>query len=380
MNRRSLSVLFAVLFLVMTGFSILFPVLPHFARRIGATETQWGWIVAAYSFMQFVFSPMWGGLSDRIGRKRVLLTGLAGYVATFVLLALSRTLLQVFLVRAASGALTSATLPTAMAYVGDNTSKEERSKGMGVLGAAMGLGVIFGPMIGAFLSEISLTAPFLASAAVGAVTFVLAVLLLKESKPEYTGPRPSRWEVVRGQMAILNLTSFTVSLVIAGFEATFALYIFDRFAMGEMHQGYLFGIVGVAAAMVQGMFVYKFMRRYGDERVLKAGLLIISLGLVAVVAAWREAALYTLVPLYGIGMGTVRPAVATLVSKRAAQQGIAIGAMDSMDSMGRVVGPVFAGALYHYFGPGAPYLTGALVTLLTLATFLWMGVPAAETA
>jgi multidrug resistance protein len=370
-----------VLFLVMTGFSILFPVLPLYARHVGATESQWGWIVASYSFMQFVFSPIWGGLSDRIGRKRVLLTGLAGYVATFLLLAFSRTLLQVFLVRAVSGALTAATLPTAMAYVGDNTSKEERSKGMGVLGAAMGLGVIFGPMIGAFLSQISLTTPFLASAAVGAVTFVLAVLFLKESRPEYTGPRPSRWEVMRGQLGVLNLISFAVSLVIAGFEATFALYILDRFAMGQMHQGYLYGLIGFAAALVQGMFIHRFMRKYGDERVLRAGLVIITLGLVAVVVAWREPVLYALVPLYGIGMGTVRPAVATMVSKRAAQQGIAIGAMDAMDSMGRVVGPIMATVLYQYFGPPAPYLSGAVVTVVTLVAFLWAGrSPTRETA
>jgi MFS family permease len=122
LNRRALSVLFVVLFLVMAGFSILFPVLPHFARQVGATETQWGWIVAAYSFMQFLFSPYWGALSDRTGRKRVLLAGLAGYVATFLALAFARTLLQVFVIRAVSGALTAATLPTAMAYVGDNTT------------------------------------------------------------------------------------------------------------------------------------------------------------------------------------------------------------------------------------------------------------------
>jgi len=355
----------------MTGFSILFPVLPHYARHMGATEAQWGWIVAAYSLMQFLFSPFWGSLSDRIGRKRVLLVGLAGYVGTFVLLALAQTLLQVFLVRAVSGALTAATLPTAMAYVGDNTTKEERARGMGVLGAAMGLGVIFGPMIGAFLSRISLATPFWASAASGAITFVLATMLLPESRPEYGSARASRsrWEVLRGQMGMLNLVALAVSFVIAAFEATFALFILDRFALGGLAQGYMFGLVGLAAALVQGGIVHRVMRRYGDERVLAAGMGVVALGLGLLVAAWSVAALYWVVIVYGTGYGLVRPAVATLVSKRAAAQGEAIGAMDAMDAMGRVLGPVVAGTAYAHLGPPAPYALGVLVMLAVLAAF-----------
>jgi MFS transporter, DHA1 family, multidrug resistance protein len=377
LNRRALGVLFAVLFLVMAGFSILFPVLPHYARQVGATEAQWGWIVAAYSFMQFVFSPYWGGLSDRIGRKRVLLAGLAGYVATFLALAFASTLLQVFVVRALSGALTAATLPTAMAYVGDNTTKEQRAKGMGVLGAAMGLGVIFGPMIGAFLSHFGMAVPFLASAGSGAVTFALALVLLPESRPVYSGPRPSRWAMMRGQMGALNLVSFSASFVIAAFEATFALFIYDRFAMGQMAQGYLFGVIGVASAFMQGALVHRLMKRVGDEPVVTAGLALIGLGSALIIAAWSPAALYGLVIVYGLAHGMVRPAVATLVSKRATQQGVAIGAMDAMDSMGRVVGPVVAGAAYTHVGPSSPYWIGAVVALLAMVAF-WRVAPAVE--
>jgi len=379
LNRKALAILFVILFLVMTGFSILFPVLPHYARQVGASETQWGWIVADYSFMQFLFSPYWGSLSDRAGRKWVLLTGLAGYAATFLALAYAQTLPQVFLIRAASGALTAATLPTAMAYVGDNTSREERAKGMGVLGAAMGLGVIFGPMIGAFLSEISLATPFLASAASGAVTFLLALLLLPESRPAYSGPRASRWEMLRGQMGVLNLVSFSVSFVIAGFEATFALFILDRFAMGQMAQGYLFGLIGVAAAVMQGALGHRLMKRYGDEAGVLGGMALVAAGLLLMVAAWSPAALFVMVPVYGLGFGLVRPAVATLVSKRATRQGAAIGAMDAMDSMGRVIGPIVAGFTYSQLGKTSPYWIGAAVILLSLAAFRYVSaVPTLE--
>lgn len=380
LNKKSLTVLFTVLFLVMTGFSILFPVLPLYAREIGASEAQWGFIVAAYSFMQFLFSPYWGGLSDRIGRKRVLLTGLAGYVATFLLLSFAHTLWQVFLIRAASGALTAATLPTAMAYVGDKTSKEDRAKGMGVLGAAMGLGVIFGPMIGAFLSKISLSTPFLASAASGFVTFLVALTLLPESKPQYTGPRPSRWAMIRGQMGVLNLVSFAVTFATSGFEATFALFILDRFAMGQMAQGYLFGLVGVAAALVQALFIHRLARRFGDDKVLVGGLATFGIGMLLFIVAWNPASLYVMIPVFGIGMGTVRPAVATLVSKRATQQGVAIGTMDASDSAGRVIGPIVAGMLYGHMGPSAPYWLGSLITLAAMMAFHWIGLRAPEPA
>jgi MFS transporter, DHA1 family, multidrug resistance protein len=372
-NRKALGILFTILFLVMTGFSILFPVLPHYARQVGATEAQWGWVVAAYSFMQFVFSPYWGSLSDRVGRKWVLLAGLAGYVATFLALAFAKTLLSVFIIRALSGALTAATLPTAMAYVGDNTTTADRAKGMGVLGAAMGLGVIFGPMIGAFLSQISMSTPFLASAASGAVTFVLALALLPESRPAYTGARASRWEMIRGQMGALNLVSFSVSAVIAGFEATFALFILDRFAMGQMAQGYLFGLIGVAAAVMQGGISHRFMKKHGDEQAVSGGMLLLAAGMLLVVVAWSSASLYWLVPVYGLGFGLVKPAVATLVSKRATRQGAAIGAMDAMDSMGRVVGPIVAGVAYGRFGATSPYWIGAVVVLLTLVAFRSVG-------
>ncbi|MDF2631175.1 MAG: tetracycline resistance efflux pump, partial [Symbiobacteriaceae bacterium] len=298
---------------------------------------------------------------------------------TFLALAFASTLLQVFVVRALSGALTAATLPTAMAYVGDNTTREQRAKGMGVLGAAMGLGVIFGPMIGAFLSSFGLSVPFLASAGSGAVTFVLALTLLPESRPVYSGPRPSRWAMMRGQMGALNLVSFAASFVIAAFEATFALFIFDRFAMGQMAQGYLFGVIGVASAFMQGALVHRLMKKHGDEPIVTAGLALIGLGSALVVAAWSPAALYALVIVYGLAHGMVRPAVATLVSKRATQQGVAIGAMDAMDSMGRVMGPVVAGAAYTHVGATSPYWIGAVVALLAMAAF-WRVAPVASEA
>jgi MFS family permease len=265
-----------------------------------------------------------------------------------------------------------------MAYVGDQTTKEERAKGMGVLGAAMGLGVIFGPMIGAFLTTFGLSVPFLASAGSGLVTLILAATLLPESKPDYKGPRPSRWALIRGQMGVLNLTSFCVSFAISGFEATFALFIADRFRMGEMHQGLLFGVIGVAAAAMQGAFAHRLMKKYGDEPVVVGSMAAIVFGLLLVVAAWSPSSLYWLVPIYGAGMGSVRPAVATLVSKRASQQGVAIGAMDSMDSMGRVVGPISAGTVYGHFGPSAPYWLGAVVIGLAAVAFMSVPRPAAE--
>ncbi len=179
-QKGALPILFVVMFLVMIGFGIIIPVLPFYAEQIGASPTELGWLMAVYSLMQLISAPMWGRISDRIGRKPVLMIGIAGLTLSFFLQALSTKLWMLFAARILGGLLSSANMPTAMAYVADITTEDNRGKGMGVIGAATGLGFVFGPAIGGVFSKISLNTPFYLAGGFSFITLILVLLILKE--------------------------------------------------------------------------------------------------------------------------------------------------------------------------------------------------------
>src|SRR3954471_14322966 len=169
------------MFLVMAGFGIIIPVLPFYAEEIGASPTQLGLLMAVYSLTQLIFAPMWGRVSDRIGRKPVIMIGILGLAISFFLTGFSTELWMIFVARILGGILSSANMPTAMAYVADITTPENRSKGMGIIGAATGLGFVFGPAIGGIFSKVSLSTPFYVSGTLALVTFFVVWFILKES-------------------------------------------------------------------------------------------------------------------------------------------------------------------------------------------------------
>lgn len=377
MQRRILPVLFAVLFLVMLGFGSIIPVMPFWAQHFGATAVQMGLLMAIYSFMQFLFSPLWGAYSDRVGRRPVLLLGLAGYVLTFFLLGEARTLWHLYAIRALAGLLSSATLPTAMAMVGDTTTEQDRAKGMGLLGAAMGLGMIFGPGIGGLLSRIELNLPFLVSAGLGAVTLVFAYFLLPESlpagrsaEPGHRGPRMAGMlQALQGPLAIVYYNAFFVTFSVAGLESTFGYLVADRLGLGPGDVGGIFVAMGLVVVVIQGGLVGKLVNRFGEVRMISWGLFLTGAGFLAVLLAWNLYSMMLLITVFGAGSALLRPSVTTLISKRApGGQGAAIGLMDAFDSLGRVIGPVAAGALYK-FSPAFPYLSGSLITFALLLIF-----------
>ena len=185
-TKRALPILFAVMFLVMVGFGIIIPVLPFYAEDIGANPTQLGFLMGVYSLMQLLFAPMWGRISDRVGRKPVIMIGILGLSLSFLLMGVSSSLWMLFVARIIGGILSSANMPTVMAYVADITSPEDRGKGMGVVGAATGLGFVFGPAIGGVFSKINLTMPFYIAGVTSLITFFLVWFLLKESLAKET--------------------------------------------------------------------------------------------------------------------------------------------------------------------------------------------------
>jgi len=375
-GRRGLLVLFLAIFIVMMGFGIVLPVLQFYARGVGATPLEIGLLATSYAFMQFIFAPLWGAASDRIGRKPVFSVGLLGYAVSFVLFGLAHHVWQLFFARILGGVLSAATLPTAMAYIGDTTSEHRRGGGMGMMGAAMGLGFTIGPGIGGILGRISLSLPFFVGAALALVTLALSWGALPEPvRHDSSAERPSRLDAFRlalgGPLAYFFLVTLAGAFALAALEATYALFAQDRLhltsAGGAGAIGIVFVAVGLVQAAILGGLVGRLINRIGEQRLTVAGLVLAAAGYVLITQTHTIAELALYAAIAGAGHALMRPSVASLISKRTtAGQGLSIGIMDSFDSLGRILGPAWGGWIYH-LGIALPYASAAAVLLLTAA-------------
>jgi MFS transporter, DHA1 family, multidrug resistance protein len=374
-TKKALPILFAVMFLVMVGFGIIIPVLPFYAEQIGASPTQLGLLMAVYSFMQLLFAPVWGRISDRIGRKPVIMIGIFGLGLSFLMMAWSTQLWMLFAARIVGGILSSANMPTAMAYVADITSLEDRGKGMGIIGAATGLGFIFGPAIGGVFSEESLRIPFYLAGGSSFITFFLVMFVLKESlSPEQretqnTRKQPSLIEALKGSSSFLYILQLFVSLSLAGLEATYAYFAAAKAGIGAIQLGYIFMIMGLAQAVVQGGLVGRLTKKFGEGFVIQVGIILSAVGfsLILYTVNFGTAALY--LTIFGIGNGLIRPGVSSLLTKTSSSgHGSATGLLSSFDSLGRIIGPPLGGLLFS-ITIGFPYLTGLFLSIIALMVF-----------
>jgi multidrug resistance protein len=370
-KSRQILILFVGLFIVMVGFGIIIPILPYFAESMGATSLHLGLLMASYSLMQFIFAPIWGRYSDRVGRRPVLLLGLLGFGFTFLMFAMSSHLWMLFAARILGGILTSATLPTAMAYIGDSTSERERGGGMGLMGAAMGLGMIFGPGIGGYLGILSFCAPFLVAAGLGFLTAAFAFFMLPESlSPERRAERiqrtrrPSLWAALTGKLGYVFFLSFLIAFAMGNLESMFALFVEAKLGFGSAEVGTVFTVVGIIGVVLQGVVVGKAINRWGEIWVSRAALLITAVGYLLVTRATNLATLILFVAVQNLGSAFLNPSLSSYVSKRAdAGQGTDMGLQQSFMSLGRVAGPLWGGAVFS-ISYHMPYYTGAAIMLL----------------
>lgn len=373
-TKKALPILFLVMFLVMVGFGIIIPVIPFYAEEIGATPTQLGLLMAVYSLMQFIFAPMWGRISDRIGRKPVIMIGILGLSLSFFLMALSTELWMLFAARIIGGFLSSANMPTVMAYVADITSEEDRGKGMGIIGASVGLGFIFGPAIGGVFSQSSLNTPFYLAGATSLVTFLFVTFVLKESlSPEQRSnqekERTSLLKALNGPLSMLFLLQLFVSLSLAGLEATFAYFAAEKAGLGSVELGYIFMIMGLAGAIVQGGLVGRLTKTLGEGKVIQLGIIISAagFGLILLTEGFGTAALF--LTIFGIGNGLIRPSVSSLLTKKSTTgHGGTTGLLSSFDSLGRIIGPPLGGWLFS-IAIGMPYISGIVLSLVALILY-----------
>lgn len=378
-----MAVIFLTLFLDLVGFGIVLPLLPQFARQHNAQEWQIGLLMGSYSLMQFFFSPMWGRLSDRIGRRPVLLISITGSALSYLLFAFAPTLTMLFVSRLVAGAM-AANIATAQAYVADVTTAENRTKGMGMVGAAFGLGFVLGPALAGVLSHWALQNGHSPQVVVGiaAATFSLIDLLwaaarLKESlTPEIrakavaaVGSRLSRMSAAlrNPSLGLPILLFFLGTVAWSQLEPTLARYVQERFDFHEAETGYMFAYVGVIVALVQGGFAGRMAKKRGEGRMVLTGALLLTVGLACVPLAPGVGALYGLLALLAAGQAMVVPALQSLVSKAASaeDQGSTLGVSQGFSSLARVVGPSLGGVLFGV-GHAIPFWSASGLMLLML--------------
>ncbi len=389
-SKRLLVVAFS-LFLVMAGFGIIIPALPYYTEQIQGSATAIGFTIGAlmgsYSLVQFLCSPAWGHLSDRIGRKPVFLSGLAGFALSFTLMGNAQhiahllhasPLLVLFAARLVGGMLTAATLPSAFAMVSDLTSAENRGKGMAMAGAMMGMGFVFGPAIGGILAENgNFQLPFFLAAGAAAATFLVAAVIVRETRPERLAAEK------RGFFAGLAVEgaglwpwlvlTFLQSLVFAGMETTLALYYRDVFFPGlkpdevVRQVGLLMGMVGFVSALFAGGAVGRLIKRLGEVAVARLGFAFFAIGFFGLALSPSPTTLTIALIVVGLGSACMRPSLSAGVSRAARTgQGVAMGLQSSFDSLARVFGPLLAGSLY-VVGVHFPYLASSVLSVGGLA-------------
>jgi DHA1 family multidrug resistance protein-like MFS transporter len=383
-NKRSLGILFVTLVVVNLGFGIMIPILPFYVERFGGGGLEMGLLVSVFSFMQLLFSPLWGGLSDRMGRKPMMILGAIGSAAGMAWMAYAGSYAALFASRLLMGVLTSATLPSVQAYISDSTAEHDRGGGMGLWGAAFGLGMMLGPGIGGALTTISIQAPFLFGAGAALLAAALIWTLLPESLAPAQRAHAARHVrglsprallgAISGPIGFLLILALLQNFALTNFEGIFALYAQLRYQYDPPTIGLIMTVVGLVGASVQGFLTGPATRRFGDALVIKASLLASALGFVAMLAATNLGSLLVTTGAFVFSNSMLRPAVASLTSKRTdTLQGATMGLGNSFMSLGRILGPIWAGvALDHDLR--YPFLTGGAVMLVTyLACLRFLG-------
>jgi MFS family permease len=389
-RRASLLVLFLTVFIDLIGFGMVIPFLSFYAREYGASGTTVGAVVGVYSIMQFFFAPIWGRMSDRIGRRPVLLISLTASCIGYFLFGFARSLFMLFASRVIAGA-GGANIGTAQAYIADTTTHEERAKGMGLIGAAFGMGFILGPPLSGILSAVGIhhgmhgnLLPGLVAGGLSFTALLLAFFVLGESKRPDTKVRAGLppqfdrrvWSEL-GQhrlLALIMLTLFLMLLSVAGMETSVTLHARDRFHFRQIDLAYFFLFMGVIVAAIQGGLIGKLAKAVGEKTLVSIGTASYTLGLALVPAVWRVPLLYAVAFFISIGTGLCYPSLTSMVTKAstASEHGSMLGIATAVGSLARFIGPIFIGFLYDLAQARGAFFGGAILTGAAFALSLWM--------
>lgn len=375
MQRKPLITIFLIVFIDLLGFGLILPLLPFIAEKFEADPFQIGLLVATYSFFQFISAPILGRLSDRYGRKKLLVISQIGTAIGFFLLGIAQTLPLLYLSRIIDG-ITGGNISIAQAYIADITTKKDRAKGMGVIGAAFGLGFMLGPAVGGYLSNFSFAAPAFFATVVALFTALMTILFLQETVNTKKAVKSQKTEfsfqtliqiLSQQPLGLLILVFFMISLAFSGLQATYALWALDKFGFGPSQIGYLFTYIGLLAVISQILILPRVVKRLGEAKTIKYSLPIIAVGFLMIPFSIHLALLLIANALIVIGNSLSSPSISALASENVDEKefGGALGILQSGASLGRILGPILGGILFARFSPNAPFVISGGILILT---------------
>ena len=383
-SRSTLLILFSVVVVDLIGFGIVVPVLPFYAREYGASATTLGFVVMVYAAAQFVCAPLWGRLSDRVGRRPVMLLTVAGTALSLLVLGLADSLAWIFVARVLGGGF-AANVSVASAYIADVTGEDERTRWMGMLGASFGIGFLLGPALGGALAPYGYGVPMLTASGLAAVNLAYASFALRESPrqvraSEVTGRGLTRIGVLRDPtVRRLCLANLAFSLGVTQLETIFAFFMMDRFDYDARQVAFILVLMAAVMGAIQGGGMRALADRYRERSLVMAGSLILAICFLAVPQATSVGLLLVPLVLSAVGRAIAQPSLMSLTSLAAAPEtrGAVMGTFQSSASLARVAGPVAAGWLYDLSLPAPFWLAGALLAGVALVA---RGLPTAAAA
>jgi DHA1 family tetracycline resistance protein-like MFS transporter len=380
-SKLPMLLIFLTVFIDLIGFGIIIPLLPLYAEQFGANGLTVGLLLMSYSLMQFIFTPFWGRLSDNIGRRPVLLISLTASAIGYLIWGFSGSLTMLFVSRIVAG-FGNANLAVAQAYIADITTPENRAKGMGLVGAAFGLGFVLGPAIGGICSHFHMGANTVGFVAAGfsALDLILTAAKLPEppnrSQAGHDRFRPDPGFYLRtvtdSKLAVPMLIFLISTFAFSNMEATLVLLTQQYFHYGMAENSWMFTYVGFLMVMVQGGMIGRLSKKYGEKPLVTAGTALVALGLLLTPATHSIAFLYVALALLAIGTGINTPSNQSILSKLADPDkvGGVMGVGQSMATLGRILGPVAGGFMFDKFGAQSPYLVGAVAMGVAFALSL----------
>ena len=382
-KKSSLTVIFLTVFIDLLGFGILIPILPAFAgKELGISDFGIGLIVAIFSLVQFFFNPILGKISDKYGRRPFILGPLLITSVSYLIFSFSDSFALLFFSRFLAG-FGGSNIGVAQAYMADVTDKSNRSKGMGLIGAAFGLGFVFGPLIGGLLSEYGYEMAGFASSGFSFLAFVFAYFLLPESlkrkeadsklKLQFFDLQFTKKVFTMPRVGLLVTLFFIIVFSMANIYGTFAILGYRHYNFSDAQNGYLFGIIGIIGAAIQGGFIKKLSDKFDDKTLVLSGTFFMMIGLGMIPYGGNFLGVAVVISILAAGLGILQPTVLSMISKFAPdhQQGSILGINQSFASLARVFGPIWGGFSFEYLGYEFPFLTGALFTLFTFLISLF---------